>query len=223
MQYYCIFAIVLFMSAVRKIKLSELSGFSKDTSFLSIVERKAPQGYNKFFKKLIENQIKINNKVFKKSSIQDVNKILQKNISPDLINSIFYKVWIKDIAKVIRAFSDTIGETSVILTLETSRSCSRYHIDNVPMRLLVTYYGKGTEWFPNHACDYSAYYSGEKNDKIIINNNERRFMKPWDIAIFKGQKFNTNYKFNGILHRSPDSALNGKSLLMRLDSSNYQK
>ena len=84
------------------------------------------------------------------------------------------------------------------------------------MRLLVTYYGKGTEWFPSYACDYSAYYSGKINEEIIINKNARTYMKPWHIAIFKGQKFGGSEK--GILHRTPDEAINGKSILMRLDS-----
>ena len=44
-------------------------------------------------------------------------------------------------------------------------------------------------------------------------------MKTWDIAIFKGNKFSGNAK--GILHRTPDAALNSPSLLMRLDDSSF--
>ena len=89
----------------------------------------------------------------------------------------------------------------------------------MPFRLLVTYYGKGTEWFPSHACDYSAYYKGEDNNKIIKKKSEQKFLNTWDIAIFKGQKFVGGE--NGILHRTPDDALNNKSLLMRLDDPSY--
>ncbi len=39
-------------------------------------------------------------------------------------------------------------------------------------------------------------------------------MEPWDISIFRGGK-------NGLLHRTPDAALNEPSLLLRLDHQKY--
>ena len=83
----------------------------------------------------------------------------------------------------------------------------------------MTYYGTGTEWLPRHACDYSAYYRGESNEKIILNKKEIKFIDSWNIAIFKGQKFEGGGK--GILHRTPDNALNSWSLLMCLDKVSY--
>ena len=87
------------------------------------------------------------------------------------------------------------------------------------MRLLVTYYGKGTEWLPRDACNYSAYYNGESNEKIIKIKNRSKFIKPWSIAVFKGQKIKGGTE--AILHRTPDEALNKKSLLMCLDSESF--
>ncbi len=113
-------------------------------------------------------------------------------------------------------YSDIINKNSLNFSLKTSRGCKRYHIDNVPVRLLVTYYGKGTEWLPRDACNYSAYYNGESNEKIIKIKNRSKFIKPWSIAIFKGQKFKGGTE--AILHRTPNEALNKKSLLMCLDS-----
>ena len=107
----------------------------------------------------------------------------------------------------------------IYCSIESSRTCKRYHIDNVPIRLLVTYYGKGTEWIPSHACDYSAYYNGENNNKIIKDNAEKKFIDDWNIAIFKGQRYKGGEK--AILHRTPDSALGKLSLLMRLDNKAY--
>ena len=78
----------------------------------------------------------------------------------------------------------------------------------------MTYYGKGTEWVPDSAVDRFAYDSGMPNDKILINNNARKFLNTWDIAIFRGGE-------KGILHRTPDSALNSPTLQMRLDYSSF--
>ena len=40
------------------------------------------------------------------------------------------------------------------------------------------------------------------------------YLKPWHVSIFKGGS-------EGILHRTPDSALKSPSLLMRLDHSTF--
>jgi len=87
------------------------------------------------------------------------------------------------------------------------------------VRLLVTYYGIGTEWIPSNACDYSAYYDGKKNNKIIKDTSAIKFMKTWDVAVFKGNKFRGREE--GILHRTPDAALYLPSLLMRLNNSSF--
>ena len=203
------------MSLVKKINLDNLTNFSRDNSYLSIVERKKPNNAKVFFKELLKKPLNLSIVIEKKTILEDIRFVLNKNLSIKIQNNNFYNIWLKDMEKIINLFCVTINENFLKLSLETSRGCKRYHIDNVPIRLLVTYHGKGTEWFPSTACDYSAYYSGKKNEKIIINQNERRFLKPWHIAIFKGQKSIDGGK--GILHRSPDEAIDGKSLLMRLD------
>ena len=118
-------------------------------------------------------------------------------------------------AQICSIFCETIKSKSVNFSIQTTRSCKRYHIDNVPMRLLVTYYGKGTEWLPSNACNYSSYYNGEDNENIIIDYKKKKFINAWDIAIFKGQKYNAENK--GILHRTPNDSLKKISLLMCLD------
>ena len=52
-------------------------------------------------------------------------------------------------------------------------------------------------------------------NKIIKDESARKFINKWDIAIFRGGK-------NGILHRTPDSALKYySSILMRLDDPSF--
>ena len=41
-------------------------------------------------------------------------------------------------------------------------------------------------------------------------------MKAWDVAVFRGGK-------DGLLHRTPDDALNTPSILLRLDHCSYWK
>ena len=56
----------------------------------------------------------------------------------------------------------------------SKRGCKRYHIDNVPYRLLVTYAGKGTEWLPDEASDRGAYDRGETNENIIKDQSAKQ-------------------------------------------------
>ena len=204
------------MSLVKKISLNNIINFNKDNSYLNIVERKMPNGSNIFFEELLSKPFDVNKTIAKKSIFEDIKRLLNKTVSKKVQVNEFYQIWLQDMGKISNLFCNTIEENYINFSLSTSRGCKRYHIDNVPVRLLVTYYGKGTEWFPSNACDYSAYYNGERNEKIIIKQTERKFIETWNVAIFKGQKFRGGEK--GILHRTPDEAINGKSLLMRLDS-----
>ena len=122
--------------------------------------------------------------------------------------------WVIDMAGVCNIFCETLATSTVGFCLDTKRACQRYHIDNVPLRLLVTYYGKGTEWVPDSAVDRLAYDSGMPNDKILTNSNARKFLNTWDIAIFRGGP-------DGLLHRTPDAALNTPSILLRLDHESF--
>ena len=202
------------MSFVEKIDLDNILTTSKTKSYLTISERNAPKGSNDFFKKIINKPFNINGNVFKKSSVNDIKDILDEKISFSLKNSIHYNHWINDMAKMSSIFCDIMGSIDISFSLGTSRGCSRYHIDNVPMRLLITYFGQGTEWLPSDNADYNAYYRGEGNNKILKNAEKRMYIKSWDVSIFKGGK-------KGILHRTPDSALKSPSLLMRLDHSSF--
>ncbi len=202
------------MSFVEKINLDNLPNFSKTKSYLTIVERKAPRKSNIFFKKLILDPFSVSGQVFKKSSSDDIQNILDEKISTKFKNNIFYSHWVKDMGKICAIFCDIMESNAISFSLGTSRVCSRYHIDNVPVRILITYFGQGTEWLPPNAANYNAYYNGEKNEKIIKHALERKFINTWDIATFRGGT-------KGILHRTPDTALKSPSLQMRLDYSAF--
>ncbi len=201
---------------MQTIKKYAINNFYKDDLYLNILDREKPYKSNEFFKNLIEEPFEFNVNIKKVNAFEDIKYHLNKELLKRVQDQIFYYKWIKDMSKICILYSDIIKKDSLNFSLKTSRGCKRYHIDNVPVRLLVTYYGKGTEWLPRDVCNYSAYYNGESNEKIIKIKNRSKFIKPWSIAVFKGQKFKGGTK--AILHRTPNEALNKKSLLMCLDS-----
>ena len=194
--------------------LSDLATFKHQEAQLAILERQPLGGGDEFFKKLSERPLNVIGIVGKKTSVEEILALLEDEISEDLKSSDFYMQWVIDMAGVCNIFCETLATSTVGFCLATQRACQRYHIDNVPLRLLVTYYGKGTEWVPDTAVDRLAYDSGMPNDKILTNNNARKFLNAWDIAIFRGGP-------DGLLHRTPDAALNTPSILLRLDHESF--
>jgi hypothetical protein len=66
------------------------------------------------------------------------------------------------------------------------------------------------------AADRTAFESGEPNEHIVKDKSALRHVRQWDVAVFRGFR-------EGILHRTPDEALNGPSILLRLDHSSFLK
>ena len=194
--------------------LRDLATFKHQEGQLAILERQPLGGGDEFFKKLSERPLNVIGIVGKKTCVEEILALLEDEISEDLKSSDFYMQWVIDMAGVCNIFCETLETSTVGFCLATQRACQRYHIDNVPLRLLVTYYGKGTEWVPDSAVDRLAYDSGMPNDKILTNNNARKFLNAWDIAIFRGGP-------DGLLHRTPDAALNTPSILLRLDHESF--
>ena len=194
--------------------LRDLATFKHQEGQLAILERQPLGGGDEFFKKVSERPLNVIGIVGKKTCEEDILALLEDEISEDLKSSDFYMQWVIDMAGVCNIFCETLATSTVGFCLATQRACQRYHIDNVPLRLLVTYYGRGTEWVPDTAVDRLAYDSGMPNDKILTNNNARKFLNAWDIAIFRGGP-------DGLLHRTPDAALNTPSILLRLDHESF--
>ena len=191
-----------------------MATFKHQEGQLAILEWQPLGGGDEFFKKLSERPLNVIGIVGKKTCVEEILALLEDEISEDLKSSDFYMQWVIDMAGVCNIFCETLATRTVGFCLATQRACQRYHIDNVPLRLLVTYYGKGTEWVPDSAVDRLAYDSGMPNNKILTNNNARKFLNAWDIAIFRGGP-------DGLLHRTPDAALNTPSILLRLDHESF--
>ena len=91
-------------------------------------------------------------------------------------------------AQISKMFCD-INNSDIGFCAELT-GCARYHVDDVPMRLLVTYAGQGTEWLPDSSADFfdgrRAFENGAPNEEIIKDPSNRQFISPWDISLFRG-------------------------------------
>ena len=195
--------------------IEKLIDFKNNESQLEILKRPSPSQSNLFFKEFSKSIFSITGLISKNQPKKDIKKLLKKTLPLSIQDNSFYDIWLEDMSNVCKLFCTFLNTNKLSFWLGNSRGCKRYHLDMVPFRLLVTYKGQGTELLPNYAADRDAFIEGKPNNKIIKDKSARKFINKWDIAIFRGGK-------NGILHRTPDSALKCySSILMRLDDSSF--
>ena len=202
------------MSFLKIDDIEKISEFSKQDYQLIEIERKNMNNSDSFFREIMYEPFRVIGKISKKNSSEDIKRILRDIIPLISQTNFFYKTWVSDMSEICQIFCDTLNSKSVSFCLGTERGCSRYHIDNVPMRLLVTYMGQGTEWLPNDIANRVAFEEGLPNEKIVKDSSKIKSIKTFNVAIFRGGAA-------GLLHRTPDSALKNPSILLRLDHESF--
>ena len=202
------------MSFLKIDDIEKISEFSKQDYQLIEIERKNMNNSDSFFREIMYEPFRVIGKISKKNSSEDIKRTLRDIIPLNSQTNSFYKTWVSDMSEICQIFCDTLNSKSVSFCLGTERGCSRYHIDNVPMRLLVTYMGQGTEWLPNEIANRAAFEEGLPNEKIVKDSSKIKSIKTFNVAIFRGGAA-------GLLHRTPDSALKNPSILLRLDHESF--
>ena len=202
------------MSFLKIDDIEKISEFSKQDYQLIEIERKNMNNSDSFFREIMYEPFRVIGKISKKNSSEDIKRTLRDIIPLSSQTNSFYKTWVSDMSEICQIFCDTLNSKSVSFCLGTERGCSRYHIDNVPMRLLVTYMGQGTEWLPNEIANRAAFEEGLPNEKIVKDSSKIKSIKTFNVAIFRGGAA-------GLLHRTPDSALKNPSILLRLDHESF--
>lgn len=194
---------------------NRLLDFKKKKKYLQVFKRKTPTNSDKFFKEFFQSFSSAVGFVKYSNAQEDIESIIENRFSSTVKLNPFYKLWIKDMSEICKIFCKFLKNDKISFWIGTHRGCKRFHVDMVPYRLLFTYFGKGIEILPNHAANRNAFQDGKPNRYIIKNKAAIRHLQKWDIAVFKGGN-------NGILHRTPDSALiDNSSILMRLDSFSF--
>lgn len=130
---------------------------------------------------------------------------------------------IADITLLLDAFCCLfdVEEVGMRLTLLNRTMCPRFHIDNVPCRLITTYGGPATEWLEHVDVDRSKLGRGngglpDHESGLIHPNASIKQLTAGDVALLKGEKWIGNEGF-GIVHRSPEVKPGESRLIMTFD------
>ncbi|WP_083006793.1 DUF1826 domain-containing protein [Halomonas sp. GT] len=126
---------------------------------------------------------------------------------------------VDDIATVAEAIAflfdtDTVG---IRLRLLTAAMCPRFHCDNLPVRLVTTYVGPGSEWLPENAINRSGLGAPTPDrPEIISDPSAIQRLHSGDIALIKGSGW-VGCEEHGLVHRSPSLEAGQKRLLLSID------
>lgn len=126
-----------------------------------------------------------------------------------------YEGFIADLSWLVRAFACLLGAKRIGLRLRVldKAMCPRFHVDHVPVRLITTYAGIGSQWLMEGAMDRRQLGKpdAEPQDNSLIGQ-----IASGDVALLKGEKWHGNEGF-GLIHRSPQLAAGERRLILTLD------
>ncbi|MBI6951927.1 DUF1826 domain-containing protein [Pseudomonas sp. B21-023] len=123
-----------------------------------------------------------------------------------------YDGFVADVAWLVAAYTCLLGarRLGVRLRVLEGAMCPRMHVDHVPLRLLSTYAGAGSEWLPEGAIDRARLQLAPPPV-----DNVRRLVAG-EVALLKGEKWLGN-EGAGLVHRSPQTPAGERRLLLSLD------
>ena len=124
-----------------------------------------------------------------------------------------YEGFIADVSWLVSAFACLLGAKRVGLRLRAldQAMCPRFHVDHVPVRLITTYVGVGSEWLKEGAIDRRQLGNSHAEPQAPIQH-----INSGDVALLKGEKWHGNEGL-GLIHRSPQLAPGQRRLILTLD------
>ncbi|MCK2182757.1 DUF1826 domain-containing protein [Halomonas getboli] len=110
--------------------------------------------------------------------------------------------------------TDTVG---LRLRLMDAPMCPRFHCDNLPVRMITTYLGPGSEWLPESAVNRAGLGAPSAAKPAIVRDDGAiRRLESGDVALLKGSGWIGN-EAHGLVHRSPALAEGQPRLLLTID------
>ncbi len=126
-----------------------------------------------------------------------------------------------DVEQLVTLFDDLVGAPEIGLRMRAlgHEMCPRFHVDRVPLRLLCTYAGPGTEWLCERDVDrrlLRAQLGEDRCDPAMRAGAVVRRAQPAHVGLFKGEAW-PGREGLGAVHRSPSCAGGQRRLLLSLE------
>ncbi|KAA0950585.1 MULTISPECIES: DUF1826 domain-containing protein [unclassified Pseudomonas] len=124
-----------------------------------------------------------------------------------------YEGFIADVSWLISGFACLLGakRIGVRLRLLDKAMCPRFHVDHVPVRLITTYAGIGSQWLREGVMERRHLSQADAEPEHNIEQ-----VHCGEVALLKGEKWHGNEGF-GLIHRSPQLTGDQRRLILTLD------
>ena len=120
-----------------------------------------------------------------------------------------------EIAAAVETLTDLLGCAAVGIRAQRlcGPMCPRFHVDQVPCRMLITVVGETTEWIAQDEVDWVRFEEPRLGAIPVTRSGAIRRMRAGTWSLLKGG--NWEPRFRGVVHRSPHAQEN--RLLLSLD------
>lgn len=115
----------------------------------------------------------------------------------------------RELATLAATLCALLGSRSARLRIEvaTRTTCPRFHVDNVPARLLCTWRGPGTDYLEGRCADRSRLGPGsdglpDEFSGLILDSAGVHRIPLFAVAVLKGERW-PDRRSRGAIHRSP--------------------
>jgi hypothetical protein len=123
--------------------------------------------------------------------------------------------FIADVSWLVGAFACLLDAKRIGLRLRAldKAMCPRFHVDHVPLRLITSYAGVGSQWLREGVMARRGLGdpAAEPRDEALIERTAAGH-----VLLAKGEKWQGN-EGGGLIHRSPQPAEGERRLLLTLD------
>ncbi len=123
--------------------------------------------------------------------------------------------FLQDVSWLVSAFACLFDAKRIGLRLRIldKAMCPRFHVDHVPVRLITSYAGVGSEWLAEGVMARRRLGdpAAEPSDSSLIQRAEAGH-----VLLAKGEKWTGN-EGGGLIHRSPQPPAGERRLLLTLD------
>ncbi|MBU1331947.1 MAG: DUF1826 domain-containing protein [Gammaproteobacteria bacterium] len=123
--------------------------------------------------------------------------------------------FLADVAWLVSAFAYLVDARRIGLRLRLldKAMCPRFHVDHVPLRLITSYAGIGSQWLEEGVIPRQRLGdpAAEPQDATRIHQAQAG-----DVLLAKGEKWVGN-EGHGLIHRSPQPPAGEQRLLLTLD------
>jgi hypothetical protein len=208
--------------AIETDNLADLTLIYEPDVNLCLARRRITPGISRFVSRLL-----LTNRPLERELIFGSENPVVEKLLPEALQALpCAEAWLADVEGLIGIFRDLFNSDHLGLRLRTldKAMCPRFHVDRVPVRMICTYGGPGTEWLPEIAINRKKLGSGacgqpDETSGLILDSDSAAIQSipSFAIALLKGELWQGN-EGRGAVHRSPrPTRQNPRRLLLTLD------